>query len=214
MTWGEKAISGVIFDLDGTLFDADYDWPAIKRELGVSHADGTILDYLQTLPPAQARKKRALLEGIEDQATRTGRLKPAALELLADLRGKGMKLALVTNNRESNARYVLERFQLGFDVVLTRDDGWYKPSGEPLLQAARRLELPPGRLAAVGDNDLDLRAARSAGVALAVIVNPDATGFAGRCDVLVNDLGELRSVFARLDGSDGAGESTEVVERL
>lgn len=214
MTWGETVIRGVIFDLDGTLFDADYDWPAIKRALGVSGADGTILDHLQTLPPAQARKKRALLEGIEDQATRTGHLKPAALDLLADLRRMGMKLALVTNNRESNARYVLEQFQLGFDVVLTRDDGWYKPSGEPLLQAARRLELSPGSLAAVGDNDLDLRAARSASVALAVIVNPDARGFAGRCDVLVNDLGELRSVFARLDGSDGAGETTEVVERL
>jgi HAD superfamily hydrolase (TIGR01549 family) len=214
VTWGETVIRGVIFDLDGTLFDADYDWPAIRGELGASRSDGTILDYLQTLPPEQAREKRALLEGIEDQATRTGRLKPAALELLADLRRKGMKLALVTNNRESNARHVLERFQLGFDAVLTRDDGWYKPSGEPLLQAARRLELPPGRLAAVGDNDLDLRAARSAGVALAVIVSPDAGGFAGRCDILVNDLGELRSVFARLDGSDGAGETTEVVERL
>ena len=207
-------IRGVIFDLDGTLFEADYDWPAIKRQLGVSRADGSILDHLRTLPPEEARRKRELLESIEDRATREGRLKAGARELLADLRRKGMRLALVTNNRASNARDVLDRYQLVFDVVLTRDSGWHKPSGEPLLQAARRMGLAPGELAAVGDNEFDLRAARDAGVSLAVIVNQDGERFAGRCDVLVNDLNQLRPVFAGLDDSDGAGESTEVVERL
>jgi HAD superfamily hydrolase (TIGR01509 family) len=207
-------IRGVIFDLDGTLFEADYDWPAIKRELGVSRADGSILDHLRTLPPEEARQKKDLLESIEDRATRTGHLKAGAGDLIADLRRRGMRLALVTNNRASNAHDVLERYQLSFDVVLTRDDGWHKPSGEPLLQAARRMGLAPGELAAVGDNEFDLRAARSAGVALAVIVNPDTERFAGRCDVVVNDLSQLRPVFAGLDGSDGAGESTEIVERF
>lgn len=214
MTWIEAGIRGVIFDLDGTLFDADYDWPAIKSRLGVSRADGSILDYLQALPAEEARRKRELLESIEDRATRAGRLIPGALDLLADLRRMGMKLALVTNNRASNARHVLDRYRLAFGVVLTRDDGWHKPSGEPLLQAARRMGLAPGELAAVGDNDFDLRAARSAGVALAVIVNGDVERFAGRCDVLVGDLGQLREVCANCDGSDGAGESPEVVERL
>jgi len=207
-------IRGVIFDLDGTLFEADYDWPAIKRDLGVSRADGSILDHLRTLPPEEARRKRELLESIEDSATRAGHLKAGARDLIADLRRRDMRLALVTNNRASNANDVLERYQLAFDVVLTRDDGWHKPSGEPLLQAARRLGLAPGELVAVGDNEFDLRAARSAGVALAVIVNPDTERFTGRCDVVVSDLNQLRPVFAGLDGSDGAGESTEVVERL
>jgi len=214
VTKSKTGIRGVIFDLDGTLFEAEYDWPAIKRRLGVSRADGSILDYLQTLPPEQALDKRALLESIEDRATRTGRLKPGALELLADLRRMGMKLALVTNNRASNAHHVVDRYRLTFDVVLTRDDGWYKPSGEPLLQAASRMGLDPDELVAVGDNDLDLLAARSAGVALAVIVNADAARFAGRCDILIHDLRQLLEAFASWDGSDGAGESTEVVERL
>lgn len=207
-------IRGMIFDLDGTLFEAEYDWPAIKTRLGVSRADGSILDYLQALPPEQARGKRALLERIEDRATRTGHLKPGALDLLAVLRRMGMKLALVTNNRACNAHHVVDRYGLVFDVVLTRDDGWHKPSGEPLLQAARRMGLAPGELAAVGDNDLDLRAARSAGVALAVIVNADAGRFAGRCDILIQDLDQLLEAFASWDGSDGAGESPEIVERL
>jgi HAD superfamily hydrolase (TIGR01509 family) len=214
VTKSKTGIRGVIFDLDGTLFDAEYDWPAIKSRLGVSREDGSILGYLQALPPEQARGKRALLESIEDRATRTGRLKPGALDLLADLRRMGMTLALVTNNRARNAHNVVDRYGLDFDVVLTRDDGWYKPSGEPLLQAASRMGLAPDELAAVGDNDFDLRAARSAGVALAVIVNADAGRLAGRCDILIHELGQLLEALASWDGSDGAGESTEVVERL
>jgi phosphoglycolate phosphatase len=196
------------------LFEAEYDWPAIKARLGVSRADGSILDWLQALPPEQASGKRALLESIEDRATRSGHLKPGALELLADLRRMGLKLALVTNNRACNAHHVVDRYGLVFDVVLTRDDGWYKPSGEPLVQAASRMGLAPDELAAVGDNDLDLRAARSAGVALAVIVNAQVDRFAGRCDIAITDLMQLFGEIASWDGSDGAGESTEVVERL
>ena len=188
-------IRGVIFDLDGTLFDAEYDWPAIKRKLGVARADGSILDHLRTLPPDEAQEKRGLLESIEDRATRNGRLKEGARDLLSDLRENGMQLALVTNNRASNADVVLERYRLTFDVVLTRDSGWHKPSGEPLLQAARRMGLDPGELAAIGDNEFDLRAAKSAGVALVIIVNPDIERFAGRCDVVVSDLSELRGIF-------------------
>ena len=210
----EVVIRGVIFDLDGTLFEADYDWPAIKRELGVSRSDGSILDHLRTLPPEEARAKRELLERIEDRATRTGHLKDGAHELIADLRRRRFKLALVTNNRTSNAHEVLQRYRLDFDVVVTRDDGWHKPSGEPLLQAAQQMGLAPNELAAVGDNEFDLRAARSAGVALAVIVNADTDRFAGRCDVVVRDLIELRPALARLGGSPGAGEAPEIIERL
>jgi HAD superfamily hydrolase (TIGR01549 family) len=208
------SIRGAIFDLDGTLFEADYDWPAIKRELGVSRGDGSILRHLETLPPDQARRKRERLERIENRATRTGQLKDGALALLEDLRRRGMRLALVTNNRAGNARDVIDRYRLEFDVVLTRDDGWHKPSGEPLLQAARRMGLDPGELMAVGDNEFDLQAARSARVARIVIVNEEPGRFEGRCDVVARDLHELRGVLERLDGSGASGESTEVVERL
>ncbi|MFQ6034132.1 MAG: HAD family hydrolase, partial [Candidatus Bipolaricaulia bacterium] len=93
---------------------------------------------------------------------------------------------------------VLERYGLHFDLVLTRESGLTKPSGAPLLLVAQRLHLEPGDLAAVGDNEFDLRAAREAGLGLIIIVNPDVERFKGRCDYAVRDLEELKVLFGRL----------------
>jgi len=191
-------IRGVLFDLDGTLFEADYDWPAIKRKLGVPSPDGSIMDYLQSLPQEERERKEQLLEEIEDRATQAGRLKPGTVELLDFLREQRLITALVTNNRQENVRRVLERYGLRFDLVLTRESGLFKPSGAPLLLAAERLGLRPGELAAVGDNEFDLRAAREARLGLVIIVNPDASRFEGRCDYAVENLKELKALFSRL----------------
>jgi len=102
-----------------------------------------------------------------------------------------MRLGLVTNNRAVNARRVIERYDLVFDTVWTRDDGAYKPSAEPIRRAAERLGLAPGRLAAVGDNELDLRAARGAGVGLVSTVNPDVERFRAVSDLVAADLDGL-----------------------
>lgn len=191
-------IHGVIFDLDGTLFEADYDWPAIKRRLGLPSSDSSIMDYLGSLPPEEREQKEQMLEGIEDRATQAGRLKPGTVELLDFLREQRLILALVTNNRWENVRWVLERYGLRFDLVLTRESGLFKPSGAPLLLAAERLGLRPEELMAVGDGEFDLRAAHEAGLGLVIIVNPDADKFTGRCDYAVRDLKELELIFAEL----------------
>ena len=191
-------IRGVIFDLDGTLFDGPYDWPAIKRELGLTPADGTILEHFASLSPAERQRKERRLRDIEVRATREGRLKPGAAELLDFLRGKGLKLALVTNNHRGCADEILERYRLRFDLVQTRESGLFKPSGAALLRAAEGLDLRPGEIAAVGDNELDNRAAHESGMGLAIIVNPDTARFAGRCDHALADLAALRDLFARI----------------
>jgi len=191
-------IKGVIFDLDGTLFEAGYDWPAIKRRLGLPNPDGSIMDYLRSLPEGEREQKERLLEEIEDRATREGRLISGAAELLQFLHEQGLVTALVTNNRWENVQRVLDRYGLYFDLVLTRESGFTKPSGAPLLLAAERLNLEPEELAAVGDGEFDLRAARAAGLGLAIIVNRDVERFKGRCDHVVQDLEELKALFSKL----------------
>jgi HAD superfamily hydrolase (TIGR01509 family) len=191
-------IRGVIFDMDGTLFDGAYDWPAIKRGLGLTPEDGTILEHFASLPAEERRRKEQALRSIEVQATRDGRLKPGAAELLELLRGKGLKLALVTNNHRRCADEILDRYHLRFDLVQTRESGLFKPSGEALLQAAAGIGLRPEEIVAVGDNELDNRAAHESGMGLVIIVNPETDRFAGRCDHALHDLAELRELFARL----------------
>jgi len=191
-------IRGVIFDLDGTLFEADYDWPEIKRKLGVPAPGESILHHLESLPPEEQARKRVLLERIEDRATREGRLREGALELLALLRRHGLKLALVTNNRDENVREILDRYGMRFEVVLTRDSGLFKPSGDPLRLAATQLGLEPAQLAAVGDSEFDLRAGNEAEIGVVILVNSDPGHYEGRFDHAAHDLDQLRSLFVRI----------------
>jgi HAD superfamily hydrolase (TIGR01509 family) len=191
-------IRGVIFDLDGTLFDGEYDWPAIKQSLGVSRSGGTILGHLQSLPAEERERKERLLREFEERATRNGTLKPGAADLLDSLRERGVKLALVTNNNGSCAETILRRYRLRFDLVQTRESGLFKPSGEALLRAARGIGLDPGEIVAVGDNELDNRAAHEAGMAVVIIITADAERFEGRCDYVIRDLARLRPILERL----------------
>ena len=96
-------------------------------------------------------------------------------ELLSLLAAKGLACALVTNNNEANTHRLLDRFDLAFDPVLTRDDGFWKPSGAPIVEAARRLGIPPGDCLGVGDSHYDILAARDAGLRAVCIVNGGAS---------------------------------------
>jgi HAD superfamily hydrolase (TIGR01509 family) len=161
-------IEAVVFDLDGTLVDSDYDWPEIRRRLGVT-GGSTIIDALNGLTGDERAARWAALESIEAAATAGASLHPGGRELLELLRERGLGTALVTNNNQANAARLLERFALSFEVVLTRDSGLWKPSGAPVAEAARRLDVPPERCLAVGDSHYDILAAREAGAKICIL---------------------------------------------
>ncbi len=163
-------VDAVLFDMDGTLIDAEYDWRAIRDELGVRGR--SIIDELDALAEPERGRKWARLLDIERAATRAARLHGGAHDLLDELRRRGLPTALVTNNTEENTRYLLERFELRFDEVLTRDTGLYKPSGAPLVEASRRLGVPIERCLELGDSRYDLAAAEEAGCRRIVVVGP------------------------------------------
>ena len=168
-----EEIRAVVFDMDGTLVDSTYDWPEIRRRLGVTGS--SIIDDLNGLSEPDRSRRWAELEGIESAATAEARLHDGVVDLLGLLTAKGLKTALVTNNSEANTRDLLDRFGLGFDVVLTRDSGLWKPSGAPISKAVSRLGFEPGQCLGVGDSRYDVLAAREAGLA-AVCVLHDGTG--------------------------------------
>ena len=74
-----------------------------------------------------------------------------------------LRIALVTNNNDTNAETVIRSFSLDFDCVLTRDSGFWKPSGAPLVEAMRQLQVKADHCMAVGDSRHDVHAAREAG---------------------------------------------------
>ncbi|MEJ2190668.1 MAG: HAD-IA family hydrolase [Acidobacteriota bacterium] len=180
-----EGIEAVVFDLDGTLVDSAYDWPEIRRRLGVT--GGSIIDALNGLSGEERAARWAALEAIEAAATEGAGLHPGVRELLGLLRERGLCAALVTNNNQANATRLLERFTLDFEVVLTRDSGLWKPSGAPVAEAARRLGVPPERCLAVGDSHYDILAAREAGAKICV-VHDDEGQHDGETDLSFADI--------------------------
>ncbi len=163
----------VIFDLDGTIVENNYDWAAIRQELGLS--SGSILAYLDSLPEPDRSEKYAVLEAHERRQTELARLRPGTEAFLGWLTSRRIKTALVTNNNLENTRRLLERFQLTFDLTLTRESGLYKPSGAPLIRVMEQLKVKPDETVAVGDTHYDLQAAREAGLARVFILKGPMT---------------------------------------
>jgi len=165
-------IRAVVFDMDGTLVDSTYDWPAIRRHLGVTGA--SIIDDLNGLPEPDRSRKWAELEEIEKTATENARIHDGAHEVLEVFSSHGLATALVTNNSSANTRRLLARFGLRFDVVLTRDSGLWKPSGAPISEAVTQLGATPADCLGVGDSRYDVIAAREAGLAAVCLVHDGA----------------------------------------
>lgn len=198
ISWLEtfRRADAVIFDMDGTLIASDYDWKAIRRHLGVE--GDSIIEALNGLPAPERESCWERLRSVEAEATRAARLMPGAKALLEALGRRGYRLALVTNNSESNTRYLLEKFSLAFDEVVTRDSGMWKPSGLPLTHVMKRLDTAPGRCVAVGDTAYDLRAGREAGCGLVLLVGPAAAEWAGQADAHFSDLSRLLEAIKKL----------------
>ena len=62
-------LKGLIFDLDGTIVDAPYDWPRIRDELDTGGLP--ILKHLELLDEPERSRKWEVLEAYEKRRPRT-----------------------------------------------------------------------------------------------------------------------------------------------
>jgi HAD superfamily hydrolase (TIGR01549 family) len=162
-------LKGLIFDLDGTIVDAPYDWPRIRAELDTGGQP--ILKHLQEVEEPERARKWAVLEGYERVATNSAVLMPGIPQLMDLISGCGVRTALVSNNSEKNVRFLLEKFRLSFDIVLSREDGMCKPSADPFLYVMSRWGMSGDECGVVGDALFDVQAADAAGIRRVLIVN-------------------------------------------
>jgi phosphoglycolate phosphatase len=181
----------VVFDLDGTLVDSGADIAeALNRtlvEFGLARvAETTVLGWIgegvRKLVEAAWRNARddtpidavmpTFMRHYEECLLRSPRLYPGVAEALAQLRARGVTLALCTNKPSAFVQPLLRHLgvadafaaALGGDSLPER-----KPSPLPLLHLARHFAQPPAHCLMVGDSGTDLQAAQAAGMPAALV---------------------------------------------
>ncbi|MEE9389913.1 MAG: HAD-IA family hydrolase [Candidatus Aminicenantaceae bacterium] len=186
----------VIFDLDGTIVDVSYDWDKIKVELETQGRP--ILYYLNSLEEPEKSEKWKILEKYEDEATKKAELKRGMHELLDLLNKKGIKKVVVTNNSRKNVVYLIAKFKLSFDYVISRESGLWKPSGAPFLEVMRKLGLKREECSVVGDSHFDVKAANDAGISKVFILSENKERFASTGAELISSVESLRKRIEQL----------------
>jgi HAD superfamily hydrolase (TIGR01509 family) len=124
-------------------------------------------------------------------------LREGVRELLGLLRSRGVATALVTNNSRKNTEFLLGKFGLEFDCVITRESGLWKPSGAPFLEVLRTLGIEPEACAVIGDTHFDILAAFDAGIGSVFLLSGEPERFAGFPVEVYPDVDFL---LDRLDG--------------
>ncbi len=188
---GGIALESLIFDLDGTLIDSvgvyytmmesvfdRLHWPRVSREVMRKAIKDDGFEWGLVLPTESGRSEEELIaaarEVIRDMYPRvfedTVNVVPGADELLRKLYDRKVKLGLVTSTLGRFIEFKLIPLKRCgvhhlFHSVITLDDVENrKPSGDPLLECARRLGENPETCAYVGDTTGDIVAGKAAGM--------------------------------------------------
>lgn len=116
--------------------------------------------------------------------------------LMQDLRSRGLRLGVATNDSEHPARAHLDQAGVTemFDFIAGYDSGFGgKPAPGQLLAFAAQMNLAPARCVMVGDSTHDLHAGRAAGMRTVAVLTgmAKAATLAPYADVVLPDIGHL-----------------------
>lgn len=194
------AIEAIIWDLDGTLIStkrlyleayrralAPYIGKVLTDEEILGHRSRSEIRYLRS----QAREQydACLRDFREHYATlhdtHFGGVYPGVVDVLNELRARGMKMGIVTGKSRSSYEVGLATADLGqFDVLVMDDDVEEpKPHPEGILAGLHALGIDGGQAIYIGDSITDIEAAHAAGTTAAAALwsrdNEQRTRFIG-----------------------------------
>lgn len=172
-----KMIKGLVFDLDGTLFDTVSDIAnSVNYALKVK---GYPTRKLEEFPSFLGHGSRRLIRLASPEGCSDSELDdtfniylenylnnpvvdtkpyPGIKESLKLAKDKGLKLMCMTNKPEVVAKIIVEKYFLNtFDLIEgNRKDFKVKPDASQLLYGLNKLGLKPNEVAYFGDSDVDM----------------------------------------------------------
>jgi phosphoglycolate phosphatase len=173
----------VVFDFDGTLAELNIDFPAIYVRLfeladrfGVDRTKVSerylieLIDQMTTqlADGAAAEFYAAATKLVVDEevvSAERASLFAGTRELLESLRGRGLRVGIVTRNCEAAVKTVFPDVEREVDCFLPRERaGRVKPHPEHLARTLACLGTDPAASLMVGDHPIDIESAKTAGM--------------------------------------------------
>jgi hydrogenase expression/formation protein HypE len=179
-------VRGVLFDFDDTLtLPGALDFEFIRNEVGCP-LHKPILEFIAELPTEGERRRAGERLGeLELEAAGRAQPNPAAADVVAWLRARGLPIGILTRNGRSAILRGLQNFPglspADFKVIVSRDDDVRpKPDPDGLLLAAHGMGVPAEELLIVGDFVFDIFAGRAAGAITVLLqaADPLESGYA------------------------------------
>ncbi len=213
-----------LVDFDGTLADSmpywmDLPWKAFRRS-GLTPPED-FAELLRSAPMWEVARQLsrrypdlspdrpledcwlALME--ENYLTRVA-LNPGALELLALLRRRGLKIVVLSATRQPMLGVALEHFGLPphIDAVLSEAEVGSKRSRAPYEACGERLGCPLSELLLIEDAAPNLECARALGLGTVGVYDDTMAGslplLRQNADVYLEDFSDLSALEALLEG--------------
>lgn len=203
----DKAIKGVLFDLDGVLIDTEGTytqfWEAVDRRFptGVEGfaqviKGSNLHNILHTYFPTE--ELRAQVTEMLNDFQRDMRYDyfPGAIELLHDLKGNGIARCIVTSSDKKKMESLYAQhpdFPTHFDAIVTGEMvSEPKPSPECFVLGAKMLGLNIGQCVVIEDSINGLKAGMASGarvIGLATTCTREA--IAPHCHLVMDDISDI-----------------------
>ncbi len=210
-------LKGVIFDFDGTLVFHNINFKKIRETIIQNalqchlHVPDKNLPILELIEDIKKHNKknvssrkflaevREYLKDMEVNSACKSYPVPGSINFMKTLKQHGIKIGIITRNCGDAVRIVISRFNIPYDVVLTRDDvKQVKPDRRHIMAAISLLGIKKNEAIMVGDHPMDVACARNSGVLSCGILSENIDGRTLKnagADFVFEDIREVGYLF-------------------
>jgi phosphoglycolate phosphatase len=180
-------VSGIIFDLDGTLLDTVEDLAGsmnmVLEDWG--HPTHTTQDYLRMIGhgatnlvaralPSHDQSEERIAEALilfrqdyQERWRENTKPYPGIADLLTEVSDLGLPMAVLSNKPHKETVRIVQEMLADWEfsaVIGQREEVPRKPDPTSALEIAAAMNLSPGQILLVGDTEADIETARRAGM--------------------------------------------------
>jgi len=212
-------INTFLFDFDGTLVDTapdlintaneiylKYNHKEISFQEGLGCSSNGINAFLKKrFTPDEINNNSLFDEFVEvykNNCYLNASLFSGFLDILKDLKKRGLKIGIVTNKPRIFTDLILKHLGIDsmFDVVLCPDDGFKpKPDNQMFLEVFDKLNVVHSQVIYVGDGERDIIAANASNIisvfASYGYIDPSENTEIWGYDLLINSTGDLKKLI-------------------